>query len=95
MLKWVFERVNGKQGVQESPVGLLPKNNSIDLNGLNEEIDMKELMSVPTDYWLDQLDDVENYYKEQFGEDLPQELWDEVNSFRDRLTTSERSVRAA
>lgn len=46
---------------------------------------MKELMSVPTDYWLEQLDDVSKYYEEQFGDDLPHELWDELNAFRTRL----------
>lgn len=92
VLKWIFERVQGKHGVKESPVGYLPENDALDLNGLKEEVDMKELMSVPTDYWLEQLDDVEKYYTEQFGEDLPKELWDEVHSFRERLT---KSVHAA
>ena len=45
-------------------------------------------MSVPTDYWLEQLDDIEKYYNEQFGEDVPQQLWDEVHAFRERLTKS-------
>lgn len=91
VLKWIFERVDGKHGVKESAVGLLPENEGIDLNGLGE-VNMKELMSIPTEYWLKQLDSVEQYYKEQFGADLPQELWDEVNSFRDRLTSSVRAA---
>lgn len=87
VLKWVFDRVDGKHGVQESTVGYLPENDSLDLNGL-DKVNMKELMSVPTDYWLEQLDDIEKYYNEQFGEDIPQQLWDEVHAFRERLTKS-------
>lgn len=94
VLKWIFERVDGKQDVQDSAVGFLPKDGAIDLNGIGEDVDMRELMSVPADYWLDQLDDVEKYYHEQFGEDLPQELWDEVNNFRQRLSNTDQSVKA-
>ena len=94
VLKWIFERVDGKQDVRETPVGLLPVDGSIDLKGLSEKVDMKELMSVPSEYWLEQLDDIERYYTEQFGEDLPNELWDEVNSFRERLS-EKLSARAA
>lgn len=86
-MKWIFERCDGKHGVIESAVGLLPENGSMDLNGLGK-VDMEELMSVPTDYWLKQLDNVEEYYKDQFGEDLPKELWHEVHSFRNRLTST-------
>ena len=86
-MKWVFDRVDGKQGVQKSTVGYLPENDSLDLNGL-DKVNMKELMSVPTDYWVEQLDDIEKYYNEQFGEDIPQQLWDEVHAFRERLTNS-------
>eukprot|EP00111_Clytia_hemisphaerica_P024730 TCONS_00072895-protein len=88
VLKWVFDRVDGKHGVQKSTVGYLPENDALDLNGLDEDLNMKELMSVPTDYWMEQLDDIEKYYNQQFGEDIPQQLWDEVHSFRERLTKS-------
>lgn len=84
VLKWICDRIDNKDVAENSPVGLIPKNNTLDLEGLGE-VNMKELMSVPKDYWLEQLDDVSKYYEEQFGEDLPQELWDEVNSFKARL----------
>jgi len=84
VLKYICDRIDGKDIAEESPVGLVPKNNTVDIEGLGE-LNMKELMSVPTDYWLEQLDDVSKYYEEQFGDDLPQELWDELNAFRTRL----------
>lgn len=91
VLKWIFDRVDGKHGVKNSSVGYLPEDDAIDLSGL-DDVDMKELMSVPTDYWLEQLDDIEKYYEEQFGEDIPQQLWDEVRAFRKRLTNTSRAA---
>ena len=52
---------------------------------LSRKVNMKDLMSVPKDYWLGQLDDLEHYYKEQFGEDLPQRIWDEFHALKDRF----------
>lgn len=87
VLKYIFDRVEGKDVAVDTPVGLIPKEGSIDTEGL-EKINFDELMSVPKDYWLEQLDDVAQYYDEQFGEDLPSELWEELNNFKQRLIES-------
>jgi len=88
VLKWIWERIEGKDVATESTVGLIPKEHTIDLEGLEEDVDMSELMSVPTQYWLEQLDDLEKYYTEQFGKDLPQDIWDEFTDFKGRLQSS-------
>ena len=80
-----MERVCGKVNAVVSPVGLLPDVGGLYLNGLNEKIDIEELMSVPTSYWNEQLDDLEKYYSDQYSNDLPQELWVQLKSFRERL----------
>ncbi|XP_047127738.1 phosphoenolpyruvate carboxykinase, cytosolic [GTP] isoform X1 [Hydra vulgaris] len=86
VLKWIMERVTGKVNAVVSPVGLLPDIGGLDLSGLSEKINIDELMSVPTSYWNNQLDDLEKYFSEQFGSDLPNELWDQLKSFRERLS---------
>lgn len=86
VLKWIFERLDGKtDNANVTPVGHVPKEGAIDLSGLTQDIKMKELMSVPKDYWMSQFEDLENYYKEQFGEDLPQTIWNELNQTKERF----------
>ena len=84
MLEWVFDRVNNKDVAVESPVGLIPKEGSIDISGLGD-INMKELMSTPKAYWIAQLNDLQKYYEDEFLNDLPTELWDELKKFRQRI----------
>jgi len=84
VLKWIWERIEGKDVADVSPVGLVPKDGTIDISGL-EDLNMEELMSVPCEYWLEQLDDLEKYYTGQFGADLPQGIWDEFYAFKKRL----------
>lgn len=88
VLKWIWERLDGKDVAQDSPLGYVPKSGSIDMNGLNEEVNFDELMSIPKDYWLEQLDDLKKHYDEQFGEDLPQEIWDEYHTLKSRIEQS-------
>lgn len=88
VLKWIWDRIEDKDVGKDSPIGLLPKDGTIDLSGLNEEVNMEELMSVPTDYWLEQLDDLEKYYNEQFGSDLPEGIWEQFNALKQRLQSS-------
>ena len=46
---------------------------------------MKELMSTPKAYWIAQLNDLQKYYEDEFLNDLPTELWDELKKFRQRI----------
>jgi len=86
VLKWICERLEGKtDNADETPVGYVPKQDALDLSGLDKPVNMEELVSVPKEYWLGQLDDLEHYYKEQFGEDLPQRIWDEFHALKDRF----------
>ena len=87
MLKWVWDRIEGKDVADKSAVGYVPKDGTIDLSGL-DKLNMKEIMSVPKDYWLDQLDDLEKYYNDQFGSDLPQGIWEQFHAFKKRLQDS-------
>ncbi|XP_012562572.1 phosphoenolpyruvate carboxykinase [GTP], mitochondrial [Hydra vulgaris] len=84
VLSWICDRVDNKDVAVESPVGLIPKEGSIDISGLGD-IDMAELMSTPKAYWLEQLNDLQKYYEDEFLNDLPTELWDEFKSFKQRI----------
>ncbi len=85
VLKWIFERVSGREEVNKTPIGYLPIRDSIDLQGLNlsqETID--ELFKVDKSAFLKEVDEVTNYFK-QFGDKFPQGLRDEMESLRARL----------
>ena len=84
VLEWVLRRCDGEDIVDTSPIGYIPKNDSINTDGL-EKIDMKELFSIPKDYWLEECESLGKYYDEQLGDDLPQAVRDELNFLEQRL----------
>jgi phosphoenolpyruvate carboxykinase (GTP) len=85
VLKWMCERVEGKVGAMESPLGLLPREGELDLKGL--EIDpgsMKELMEIDVEAWKAELPDIEKHFA-QFGNRCPERLKKHLDELRKRL----------
>ena len=84
MLDWAFRRCNGEDIADASPIGLVPKPDSVNLEGLGD-INMKELFDIPKDYWLEECESLRTYYEEQLGEDLPEAISGELSALEERL----------
>jgi phosphoenolpyruvate carboxykinase (GTP) len=85
VLKWIVERCNGTANVTETPIGNIPAEGELDLDGLDmPAADLTELMSVDLDGWLNEIKDIEEHYS-KFGERLPAELRGELDGLKQRL----------
>lgn len=83
VLDWVLRRTNNEDIAEQSPVGLIPKKGSIHLEGLN--VDWDQLMSIPKDYWLQDIEETFKWLDGQMGDDLPQDIRDQIELQRQRL----------
>jgi phosphoenolpyruvate carboxykinase (GTP) len=85
ILKWIVDRCAGNAKVVSTPIGNLPAEGSLDLDGLDmPEADLKELMNVDVDGWLAELPDIEAHYA-RFGDRLPAGLKQELTDLKARL----------
>ncbi|XP_013777483.1 phosphoenolpyruvate carboxykinase, cytosolic [GTP]-like isoform X1 [Limulus polyphemus] len=84
VLDWICRRADGEPSVVETPIGYIPKEDAIDLQGL-PPIDMKELLYVPKDFWKNEVKEIHNYFEEQLPNDLPAEIQAELNKLEERL----------
>ncbi len=86
VLKWIFERCEGTAKAIETPIGNVPTEGALDLDGLDgvSRDDINELLRVDIDGWLAELPLIEEYYA-QFGDHLPKGLRDELRAMKDRL----------
>lgn len=74
VVDWICRRVGGDESAAvESPVGLLPAEGSINLNGLGK-IDWKQLFSLPKSYWSEDIEETRRFLEEQVGSDLPEAI---------------------
>jgi phosphoenolpyruvate carboxykinase (GTP) len=85
VLKWMCERIDGRVGAKNSPIGLLPDEGDLDLAGLDiTEENMKELMRIDHEAWLAEVSDIERHFS-GFGDRLPERLTKQLGELRRRL----------
>jgi phosphoenolpyruvate carboxykinase (GTP) len=84
VLDWIIRRTNNEDIAEISPVGLLPKKGSINLQGL--ALDWDKLMSIPKDYWMNDIEETYSWLDGQLGDDLPQDLRSQIEQQKQRLT---------
>ena len=84
-LIWMCERVEGKAGAVETPIGFLPGEGDMNIDGLDvPPEDLKELLNVDIDAWKAELPDIDSHY-EQFGDRLPERLKVQLRKLKERL----------
>jgi phosphoenolpyruvate carboxykinase (GTP) len=88
VLKWVFERCEGTAKAEESAIGLLPRPESVDLEGLDlGREELAQLLAVDVEGWLEEIPKLREYYG-RFGRHLPKELAEELEAMEERLKAS-------
>ncbi|HBE41730.1 MAG TPA: phosphoenolpyruvate carboxykinase (GTP) [Bacteroidales bacterium] len=84
-LKWIFERLEGADNATETAIGYVPKEGTIDIEGLNGfEKNMKELLKVDKNEWIAEAELITTHY-EMFSERLPSELNIQFEALKERL----------
>ncbi len=85
VLKWMCERIEGKVGTRETPIGLLPLDGELDLTGLDIPAgDMEELLRVDVDAWRAEIPNLEEHFA-QFGDRLPKGMRTQLEEHKKRL----------
>jgi phosphoenolpyruvate carboxykinase (GTP) len=85
VLAWIFERCAGTAQARETPIGLLPAEGALDVEGLDVSAeDLAELLRVDPEDWRAELPSIHEHFA-QFGEKLPQELRAQLAALEARL----------
>ena len=80
-----MKRCEGADIAQPSAVGLILKPGTISTDGLKETVDWQELFSLPKDFWQNEVADLEKYFGDQFGPDLPNAISEQLTNLKMRV----------
>ena len=87
VLKWIFERVEGRGAAVETPIGGLPAPEALDLSGLDLPAeDLRALLQVDVEGWKREAASLATYY-DKFGDRLPEALREQLAALQERLKT--------
>jgi phosphoenolpyruvate carboxykinase (GTP) len=90
VLKWIFERLEGKAEAVETPIGRLPSKESLDTSGLDlGAAELELLLTVDPQVWLEEAALIPPAY-EKFGDRLPQALMRQQEALVGRLNAVAR-----
>ena len=86
VLKWVFERCDGTADVLDTPIGLLPPKEALDLDGVDvDDADLDAILSVDIDGWKSAVPQIRDHFA-RFGDKLPAELSAQVDELESALS---------
>jgi phosphoenolpyruvate carboxykinase (GTP) len=85
VLEWIFRRCNGDAKVEETPLGYVPAEGDLNLEGLDIAPEkMKELLTVDEDVVRAELPQVKEHLA-RFGDRLPKEVSEHLAALEQRL----------
>jgi phosphoenolpyruvate carboxykinase (GTP) len=85
VLKWMCDRVEGKVGARETPIGLMPKKEDFSFEGLKlADGAWEELMKVDTVAFKKTVEDAKDYLA-TFGDKLPTKMTEQLKALETRL----------
>uniref|UniRef100_H2YVR9 phosphoenolpyruvate carboxykinase (GTP) n=1 Tax=Ciona savignyi TaxID=51511 RepID=H2YVR9_CIOSA len=87
VLEWIFKRTGseGKSLARESPIGYLPTEGAIDTSGIEGNVDMNGLFSLPKEFWVAEAKAIGKYFDDQVNVDLPPKVAEELEALKTRV----------
>ncbi|KAK9875339.1 hypothetical protein WA026_007736 [Henosepilachna vigintioctopunctata] len=84
VLDWILKRLDNEDCADNTPIGLIPKKDSLNLEGLNG-IDMSELFKLDAEFWEQEINAIQKYFEEQVGKDLPPAIREECDKLKNEI----------
>jgi phosphoenolpyruvate carboxykinase (GTP) len=85
VLKWIVDRLEGRAGARDTPIGRIPLEDDLDAGGLlMNSAGRDALLKVSLEEWRAEVERIRADYS-RFGHRLPAELKEELESLADRL----------
>ena len=79
------ERVEGKAGAVDTPIGKMPRTEDLDTGGMDiSSEDLAELLNVDTDAFIEELQDLDSYMA-KVGDRLPGRMKKQIEEYKERL----------
>lgn len=92
VLEWIFNRTDASPcsmaNARDTPVGILPTPESINVNGLDEFSDpaaLEKVFELDQAFWQDEVSAIRKYFDEQVNKDLPKEISKELEMLAQRV----------
>ena len=85
VLLWMVDRIKGKVGAEDTPIGRVPRAEDLNLDGLDlKRADLDELLSVDREGWTAEVPEIRSFF-DRFGSRIPAELNESLDALAQKL----------
>jgi phosphoenolpyruvate carboxykinase (GTP) len=86
VLKWAIERIEGRAAAVETPIGLVPTPESLDVDGLDLTPEqLEKVLRVDDDEWRAEIPQIQDWFETIGSDKVPAMLLTELDGLRARL----------
>ncbi len=85
VLDWILRRCDGQDVAERTAVGMVPKKGSLEMCGIEGEVDWEQLFSLPKEFWEEECAELKRYFSDQVGDSLPEEIAEQLENLRSRV----------
>lgn len=70
---------------EKTAIGYVPKDGTINLEGIDVSKEtMDKLRTTDKEFLLNEVKELKNFFEEQINDDLPKEMWDQLEQLEER-----------
>lgn len=84
VLEWILRRINNEECHEKSPIGYVPKPECFNTENM-ADVNLRELFSIPKDFWTKEVREIGEYFDEQVNRDLPMPVAQELYDLKQRI----------
>ena len=85
VLKWIFDRTDGKLDAKETPIGYLPYVDDIDTTSLNvSKADIESIIDIDVNGWREYIIQIKEFYS-KFQDRIPDKLYKILNTLENNF----------
>ena len=89
VIDWCLRRCDGEVDIAKtSPIGHVPAEGSLCLDGLEEEVDLEAIFSTPKQFWMEEVEELKTYFSQQVGKSLPEEIMHQLKQLETRFSNT-------
>ena len=89
VIDWCLRRCDGEVDIAKtSPIGHVPVEGSLCLDGLKEEVDLEAIFSTPKQFWMEEVEELKTYFSQQVGKSLPEEIMHQLKQLETRFSNT-------
>jgi len=86
VLKWIFERDEGKVSALDCPLGRIPLYNDFAVPSDFTQERFQQLFDIDKDAWREEVNEIRSYMN-QFGDHLPQGIKNQIDALEARISS--------